>query len=170
MSEDKKDKVEDVNIEEIIVDNDIFDYERVINPTPDYEKELSIMSDKYLRVLAEFDNYKKRTIKERSEFSKSCNDSIINNLLKVVDDFERASEHEKLSDGVTLIYKSFVKILDDLNIKEMKCIGEKFNSDFMNGVANIETNLETGEVVDVLEKGYVQNNRVIRFANVVISK
>jgi molecular chaperone GrpE len=141
--------------------------------------EVALNKDKYIRLIAEFENFKKRTIKEKVEFSKRAGEDIYLTLLPVLDDFERAmksinsaSDVNALKEGVNLIYSKFKSTLEAQGLKEIDSIGTPFNTDLHEAITNIETNDESmkGKVVDELEKGYFLNDKIIRYAKVVVGK
>jgi len=140
---------------------------------------ISELNDKYLRVYSEFDNYRKRTIKEKNDLGKFANAGLITDLLPVIDDFERAlkivpknTETEPIIQGIELIYSKFFKVLETQGLKPVKSIGEPFNTDFHEAVTNISIDDETmkGKVYDEVQKGYALNEKVIRFAKVVVAE
>ena len=135
------------------------------------------LNDKYLRLFSEFDNFRKRTLKEKIELSKTASEEVITALLPVVDDFERALQAMAGQDapkatveGINLIYNKFIKTLQQKGLAEMKALNETFDTDFHEALTNIpapEPALK-GKVVDVIQKGYLLNGKVIRFARVVV--
>jgi len=135
------------------------------------------LNDKYLRLFSEFDNFRKRTLKEKIELSKTASEEVITALLPVVDDFERALQAmdgqqapEATSEGINLIYNKLLKTLQQKGLTEMKALHETFDTDFHEALTNIpapEPALK-GKVVDVIQKGYLLNGKVIRFARVVV--
>lgn len=133
--------------------------------------------NKYLRLYAEFDNFKRRTSKERLELIQIANKDVIADLLTVLDDFERAKKSIDTStdivsvkEGVTLIQHKLKSILNQKGLKEMESLGQVFNADMHEGITSIPAPSEKlkGKVVDELEKGYFLNDKVIRFAKVII--
>lgn len=141
------------------------------------EAELQTANDKYLRLYAEFDNYKRRTTKEKIEMMQSAGKEVIGNLLTVMDDFDRAlkmmenaSNVEAVREGVDLIAQKFKKILQQQGLKEMDVIGQVFDADFQEAITNIPApNAEMkGKVIDEVEKGYFLNDNVLRYAKVVV--
>lgn len=135
------------------------------------------LNDKYLRLFSEFDNYRKRTLKEKIELSKTASEDIITNLLPVLDDFERAiqlmpqtEENMKQFEGISLIYNKLFKTLQQKGLEEIKAQGEAFDTDFHEALTNIPAADESmkGKVVDVVQKGYNLNGKIIRFAKVVV--
>ncbi|MFP4470939.1 MAG: nucleotide exchange factor GrpE [Bacteroidales bacterium] len=143
------------------------------------EENLADLNDKYLRLFSEFDNYRKRTMKERLELTKTASQEVIIDLLPVLDDFERAIKAIESqeggkgnAEGIKLIYNKFNNILGRKGLTPMKSIGETFDTDFHEAVTNIPAPAEDqkGKVVDEIEKGYLLNGKVIRFAKVVVGQ
>ena len=138
------------------------------------QAQLIDQKDKYLRLFSEFDNYRKRTAKERIELLRTASGEVIKNLLPVIDDFERAlaaiPEDDKSREGVELIYNKFLGSLTKEGLKPMNSKGEDFDVDFHEALTRIPapTEEEKGKVVDVIEKGYLLNDKVLRFAKVVV--
>ncbi len=137
------------------------------------------LTDKHLRLQAEFDNFRKRTMKEKAELIKSGGESVLINILPVVDDFERAlnSLKEVPADdagkkGTQLIYNKFSEFLKQNNIKEIDATNQDFDVDLHEAITKIPAPDESlkGKVVDVVQKGYFLNDKVIRFAKVVIGE
>ncbi len=139
--------------------------------------ELAQANDKYLRLYAEFDNFRRRTIKEREEARKTEGKDVIVALLPVLDDFERAqramdkaTEVAPVKEGVTLIQNKLKNILGQKGLKEMLSIGNAFDADLHEAITNIPAPTDDlkGKVMDEMEKGYTLNDKVIRFAKVVV--
>lgn len=142
-------------------------------------EKLAEITDKHLRLQAEFDNFRKRTLKEKAELIKSGGESVLVNILPVVDDFERAlvslkdvPDEDAGKKGTQLIYSKFSEFLKQNNIKEIDAIKQDFNVDLHEAITKIPAPDESlkGKVVDVLQKGYLLNEKVIRFAKVVIGE
>jgi molecular chaperone GrpE len=144
---------------------------------PKLEEELNNLKDKYLRLYSDFENYKRRSAKERLEIISSANKDLMIELLPVLDDFERAinvsnenSETAPVHEGIQLVYTKFLKVLEQKGLKEMETEpGDAFDSEYHEAVAQIpapDENLK-GKIVDVLEKGFYLGDKVIRFAKVV---
>jgi molecular chaperone GrpE len=149
--------------------------EKEVQETP--EQKILELNDKLLRLYSEFDNYRKRTIKEKIEMSKAASEELITDLLPVLDDFERAFKSfettdnlEALKEGVQLIFSKFKNILISKGLQEIPALGEPFNTDHQEAIAHIPAPSEDlkNKVVDELQKGYKLNDKVIRFAKVVI--
>ncbi|WP_419800480.1 nucleotide exchange factor GrpE [Mucilaginibacter sp.] len=142
-----------------------------------HKEELALANDKFLRLYAEFDNYKRRTSKERVELLQTAGKDVIVSLLPVLDDFERASraiENAKdvsaVKEGVSLVHNKLKNLLSQKGLKEMLSKGQPFDADIHEAVTNIPAPSDDlkGKVVDVLEEGYLLNDKVIRFAKVVV--
>jgi molecular chaperone GrpE len=147
------------------------------NPVAEIEEELSITKDKLLRLYSEFDNFKKRTLREKIEFSRMASAEIILAMLPVLDDFERAiksmsetNQDETLIEGVNLIYTKMKTTLEQKGLKEMKSTGEDFNPDLHDALSNIEVEDKKmkGKVVEEIQKGYYLNGVVVRHAKVIV--
>ncbi len=141
------------------------------------EKKLSDLNDKYLRLYSEFDNYRKRTLKEKGELIKTASEDAILSLLPVLDDFERAIKAletkegaEESLEGILLIYNKFKNTLQQKGLESMDSMGKEFDVDYHEAITNIPAPSEDmkGKVVDVIQKGYLLNGKVIRFARVVV--
>ena len=142
------------------------------------EEELEKVNDKYLRLYSEYDNYRKRTLKEKIELSKTAATEVIKTFLPVLDDFERAinafnalsGDPNPMKDGVILIYTKFLSLLNQQGLEQMKTIGEEFNTDFHDAITHIPAAIpeQKGKVIDEVEKGYTLNGKVIRYAKVVV--
>lgn len=137
------------------------------------------LNDKYLRLYSEFDNYRKRTLKEKIELGKTASENIILSLLPVIDDIERALKSTlKTGDGMEvvpkegleLIYQKFINLLAQKGLEAIPSIGESFDVDFHDAISNIPVSSEDmkGKVIDEVEKGYKLNGKVIRYSKVVV--
>jgi molecular chaperone GrpE len=142
-----------------------------------FKEELSQANDKYLRLYAEFDNFRRRTIKEREDARKTEGKDVIVALLPVLDDFERAlrsmdtvTDVIPVKEGVALIQHKLKGILAQKGLKEMQSIGTTFDPDLHEAITSIPapTNDMKGKVVDEMEKGYELNEKVVRFAKVIV--
>jgi molecular chaperone GrpE len=143
------------------------------------ERELAEMKDKYLRLSAEFDNYRKRTLKERMDMLKTASEEVLLGLLQVIDNFERALKNmetsqdvEAIREGVELIYKNFVNFLAQKGMKEIDALNAPFDTDLHEAITKIPAPTADlkGKVVDVIEKGYKLHDKVSRYAKVVIGE
>lgn len=144
------------------------------------QQELANANNKYTRLFAEFDNYKKRTSKERVDLIQSASKEVLAKLLPILDDFDRAlaametaQDIESVKQGVDLVNQKFRKILANEGLKEMEnLIGEPFDAEYQEAITAIPAPSEElkNKVIDVVEKGYFLNDKVIRFAKVVIGQ
>ena len=141
------------------------------------QQENSILNDKYLRLFAEFDNYKRRTQKERVELLQTAGKDVLVSLLPVLDDFDRAlkatenaTEVNAIREGIMLVQAKLKSILTQKGLKEMESLHTPFNTDIHEAITKIPAPTDDlkGKVVDELEKGYTLNDKVIRFAKVVV--
>ena len=140
---------------------------------PSFEELLNIEKDKNIRLFAEFDNFRKRTAKERLELFTTANQELITNLLPVLDNFERSIKANKYSDedGPVLIFKQLKSELEKKGLKEIENpIGKELDTDFHEAITNIPapTKKEKGKVIDVIEKGYMLGDKILRYVKVVM--
>lgn len=136
--------------------------------------ELAEQKDKYLRVMAEYDNFRKRTAKERLELISTAKADAVTQILPVIDNFERAlsaqTQDETYKAGIEMIFKQFGDVLKNLGIEEINPLGEKFDPNVANAVNQIEDeNLGENEVAQVFQKGYRIGDKVLRYAMVVVA-
>ncbi|KAA5824448.1 nucleotide exchange factor GrpE [Algibacter amylolyticus] len=144
------------------------------------EAEVKQEKDKFLRLFAEFENYKRRTAKERIELFSTASEGVMKTLLPVLDDFERALTHieddkeaEELRKGVLLIYQKLIKTLEQKGLKPMEVKkGDVFNADNHEAITQIPAPSDDmkGKIIDIVEKGYLLGEKVIRFPKVVIGQ
>jgi molecular chaperone GrpE len=142
------------------------------------EEKYNELNDKFLRLYAEFDNYRRRTNKEKVELIANANEKLLLDLIPTIDDFERAITNNEqvedinaLKEGFTLIYNKFKSVLESKGLKQMDAKGETFNSDLHEAIANVPgDDSQKGKVIDDVEKGYFLNEKVIRFAKVVVGQ
>jgi molecular chaperone GrpE len=141
------------------------------------EQQIADLNDKYIRLYSEYDNYRKRTTRERIDLMKTAGEDIFKAFLPILDDFERAIKaSEKAEDvkavieGVKLIHSKLKHSVNQKGLEAMDCVGKDFDSDTMEAITNIPapTPELKGKVVDEVEKGYLLNGKVIRFAKVVV--
>jgi molecular chaperone GrpE len=146
------------------------------DPIAKLTADLAEQKDNYLRLYADFENYKKRALKDRSDLIKSAGADTLAALLPVLDDFDRAMKametaaDSPVKEGVTLIHNKLISTLEQRGLKVMVAMGEEFNVDMHEAITNIPVadEAQKGKVVDVLEKGYYLNDKVIRYAKVVV--
>ncbi|HEY9340440.1 MAG TPA: nucleotide exchange factor GrpE [Hanamia sp.] len=166
-------------------DNPSVEQEETIEPsdtnerTEKLEKELEEQKDKYIRLFAEFDNFKRRTSKENIELRQTAGKEVITSLLDVLDDMDRAekqmqeSEEEKtLKEGILLVFNKFRKILESKGLKSIETLNTDFDVEKDEAVSEVAVEDEKlkGKVVAELQKGYFLNDKLIRFAKVVVGK
>ena len=140
--------------------------------------DLEEQKDKYLRLFAEFDNYKRRTSKERIELIQTAGKEIISSLLEVLDDCDRAekqlrtsSENNQAIEGTFLVFNKLRTLLQQKGLKAMESVNQDFDVEKHEAITEIETAEPLkGKVIDELEKGYYLNDKIIRFAKVVVGK
>jgi molecular chaperone GrpE len=143
------------------------------------EEKLAELQDRYLRLSAEYDNYRKRTLKEKVELLDGAKEDVFVNVLPVVDDLERAlgvvdsaKDIEAVKEGMNLIYTKFSNYMKQQGVKEIDALGKVLDTDQHEAITKIpvESKKKKGKVVDVIEKGYKLRDKVIRFAKVVIGE
>jgi len=143
------------------------------------KEQLASLQDKYLRQIAEFDNYRKRILKEKSELILNGGEKVISSLLPVLDDFERAlinikkgGDETTLLQGTELIYQKLLSTLESQGLSKIKTEKEDFNTDFHEAVAMVSVDDESmkGKVVDCVQTGYTLNNKVIRHSKVAVGQ
>ena len=142
------------------------------------KEQIELMADKYLRLLAEFENFKKRTLKEKEDLYKTASSKIITAILPVLDDLERAilsvevnESNKAMFEGFDLILKKFRNILSQHGLEPIVSKEQEFNTDYHEALTIIEVDdSQKGKVVEEVEKGYLLNGHVIRFSKVVVGK
>jgi len=175
---DNHDNTEKLNTEqEEIIQDTQQETEEIMTDKPSVEEVLAEEKNRYLRLYAEFENYKKRTTKEKMDFFQFANQEMMISMLGILDDFERALKeiakngNEKDLQGVELIYQKFKSTLTEKGLKAMEVrSGDDFNVDFHEAITQIPAPAPElkGKIVDVIETGYTLHDKVIRFAKVVI--
>lgn len=170
-----KEEQEEILNEEI--QQEIVENEDIKNDAIDFDAQLAAEKDKFLRLFAEFENYKKRTTKERLDLYKTANKELMSALLPVLDDFDRAlteikkSENDELFKGVELIYSKFKSTLTTkgLTLMEVKA-GDIFDADIHEAITQIPSPTPElkGKIIDVTEQGYTLGDNIIRFPKVVV--
>lgn len=145
----------------------------------DWEAKYNELNDSYLRLNADFDNYRKRTLKEKAELLRSGSERVLVDVISVVDDFERALENvsktedvEAVKEGIDLIYNKFVNFLAKHGVKEIETIGHPFDTDKHEAITTIpaQTEEDKDKIVDSVQKGYSLNDKVIRYPKVIVAK
>ena len=178
--EENKDLQEEQNISQVEnthVENQNTENTENLTEELSLEEQLAQQKDQYIRLYAEFENYKRRTQKEKLDFAQYANRNMMTSMLAILDDFERAlKEISKSGDsenlkGVELIYNKFKNTLIEKGLKSVEVkVGDDFNVDFHEAITQIPAPSEElkGKIVDVVETGYQLHDKVIRFAKVVI--
>ena len=153
--------------------------DKTIQEGKELMEKLAEMQDRYLRLSAEFDNYRKRTLKEKMEMSKYAGEELIRDILPVMDDFERALKHietsgntEGIKEGVDLIYSKLSDFLKRNGLKEIESLNGDFDVDLHDATAKVQVSEEDkkGKIVEVLLKGYYLKDKVLRHSKVVIGE
>ena len=149
------------------------------DPLEEAQAKIDELNDTLLRKMAEFENYRKRTLKEKAELILNGGEKTIKKILPVIDDMERAIENGKKTDdvaalreGMDLIYKKFIKILEGEGVKRIETDGEDFNTDYHEAIAMVPGmgDDKKGKVIDCVQTGYTLNDKVIRFAKVAVGQ
>jgi molecular chaperone GrpE len=144
-----------------------------------WEEKYMEMNDRYMRLYAEFDNFRRRTQKEKVELMGTASSSVLKDLIPVLDDFERAitynetaQEIDSVKEGFGLIYSKYKLILESKGLKMMNAKGQPFDSELHEAIANIPAPSDDlkGKIIDDVEKGYLLNEKVVRFAKVVVGQ
>ncbi len=137
------------------------------------------LNDSYLRLHAEFDNFRKRTLKEKADLIKNGGERVLLDIIGLVDDFERAmnslhvaQDRDAMLEGMDLIYAKFISFLGQHGVKEMEAVGQPFDADRFEAVTTIPAQEEAqkGRVIDCIEKGYELNEKIIRFPKVIVGE
>ncbi len=170
------DEIEQVNIASQYHKNEE-EEPSIVSELDKLKAEVKEAGDKYMRLYAEFDNFKRRTTKERIEMLQTAGKDVIVSFLPVIDDFERAlksmetaTDVSAIKEGINLVNNKLKNILQQKGLKEMSAKGEAFDADIHEAITNIPAPAEElkGKVIDEVEKGYYLNDKVIRFAKVVV--
>lgn len=137
------------------------------------------LNDSYLRLHAEFDNFRKRTLKEKADLIKNGGERVLLDIIGLVDDFERAmnslhvaQDRDAMLEGMDLIYAKFISFLGQHGVKEMEAVGQPFDADRFEAVTTIPAQEEAqkGRVIDCIQKGYELNEKIIRFPKVIVGE
>lgn len=179
-NQDKEELKKDIkSSEETTNTEEIQEEEEQKDPIEELGKQVAEMNDKYLRLSAEFDNYRKRTLKEKMELTKTAGERILIKLLPIVDNFERAlqsidstDDKKAIKEGIELIYSNFTEFIGQNGIKEIEAINKDFDTDIHEAITKIPAPSKAmkGKIVDCVEKGYYLNEKVIRFSKVVVGE
>lgn len=153
--------------------------DQIIDELEQITQKYSELNDKNLRLMAEFDNYRKRTLKERSDLLRSAAESVLVNMLPLVDDFDRAmkaletsEDVQTVKEGIDLIYNKFIAFLLQNGVKEIPTENQPFDTEFHEAITTFPAPTEDlkGKIVDCASKGYTLNDKVIRFSKVVVGE
>ncbi|MDR2467206.1 MAG: nucleotide exchange factor GrpE [Prevotellaceae bacterium] len=146
-------------------------------PANETAEQLAELQDKYLRLSAEFDNYRKRTLRERIELVKTAGEDMLKDMLPVLDDFDRAihtlnasASLDALAEGTKLIHHKMKSIMESRGLKEICPEGQDFDPDLHEAIAKIPAEDKAGKIVDVVQKGYSLNDKIIRHPKVVVGE
>ncbi|MBE9516913.1 MAG: nucleotide exchange factor GrpE [Bacteroidetes bacterium] len=146
---------------------------------PTAEEKLAELQDRYLRLSAEYDNFRKRSLKEKIDLQKSANQNLLETILPVADDFDRAMQSvdeakdiKAVKEGMKLISGKFKGFLSQQGVKEIEAVNKEFDTDLHEAITKIPAPSKKlkGKVVDVVQKGYFLNDKVLRFSKVVIGE
>jgi molecular chaperone GrpE len=164
-------------VEETATENSSENSQENTNQPVNYEAKIAELNDKYLRLYSEFDNYRKRTIKEKSDIIRTAGEDVFKAIIPSIDDFERAikanenvTDVEPIKEGISLIYHKLKLACTQKGLEAIESVGKPFDVDVMESITNIPAPSEDmkGKVVDEVEKGYKLGDKVIRFAKVVV--
>ena len=167
---DAEAQAEDANGEETPAEGEL-------DPLAAAQNEAEQWKDKYIRLVAEFDNYKKRTLKEKSELILNGSEKTVAAILPILDDFERATadkteDPQAIKEGFELIYKKFLKTLETLGVNKIETDNADFNVDYHEAIAMVPGmgDDKKGKVIDCVQTGYTLNDKVIRHAKVAVGQ
>lgn len=158
---------------------DVISPDKVLDDVRVIEEKLAEMQDRYIRLSAEFDNYRKRTLREKMDLSKYAGENLLLGIIPLMDDFERAlrhidtdSDYVALKDGIDIIYGKFGDFLKQNGVKEIESLNSSFNVDLHEAVAKVQVEDpdKKGKVVDIVQKGYFLQDKVLRFAKVIVGE
>ena len=153
--------------------------EQIVDEIELMAQKFAEMNDKNLRLMAEFDNYRKRTLKERMDLLKTAGEKVLVDMLPLIDDFERglkametSEDVQAVKDGVDLIYAKFVAFLNQNGVIAIPTENETFNTEFHEAITTFPapTEEQKGKIIDCVSKGYTMNEKVIRFSKVVVGE
>ena len=176
---DPAQQTEEANNENVVGEETLDEKSQLEQKLAEAAEKIATLEDKYLRQVAEFDNYRKRTMKEKAELIKNGGERAIESILPVLDDFERALLTMEKNDnaaeirvGVELIYNKFVTILKQNGLQKIETEGKDFDTDYHEAIAMVPTPdaSQKGKVLDCIQTGYMLNDRVIRHAKVAVGE
>lgn len=167
------------NEEQVTAENSENEAKETISEVDQLKLDVEEQKQKFIRLYAEFDNFKRRNAKERVELIQTAGRDVIQSMLEVMDDCDRAEKQlqtsedlQQIKQGIQLVFTKFRNTLQSKGVKEMKSIGEEFNPDIHEAITEIPVNdpAMVGKVVDEVEKGYTLNDKIIRYSKVVVGK
>ena len=177
--EDNLTQEQDVFEEDNDISDNLSEDEEHLTEEETLEEQYEELNNSYLRLHAEFDNYRKRTLKEKMEIIKTGGEKVLTEMIPLVDDFERALEtvqnandKEAIVEGMELIYSKFIAFMNQHGVKEMDAIGEPFDADKFEAITTIPAQDKSQKVVvvDCIQKGYMLNEKILRFPKVIVGK
>ena len=177
--EDNLTQEQDVFEEDNDISDNLSEDEEHLTEEETLEEQYEELNNSYLRLHAEFDNYRKRTLKEKMEIIKTGGEKVLTEMIPLVDDFERALEtvqnandKEAIVEGMELIYSKFIAFMNQHGVKEMDVIGEPFDADKFEAITTIpaQDKSQKDVVVDCIQKGYMLNEKILRFPKVIVGK
>ena len=177
--EDNLTQEQDVFEEDNDISDNLSEDEEHLTEEETLEEQYEELNNSYLRLHAEFDNYRKRTLKEKMEIIKTGGEKVLTEMIPLVDDFERALEtvqnandKEAIVEGMELIYSKFIAFMNQHGVKEMDAIGEPFDADKFEAITTIpaQDKSQKDVVVDCIQKGYMLNEKILRFPKVIVGK
>jgi molecular chaperone GrpE len=178
-TEDSGEDVEVKESREVNNSQEVAEPAKETSQEPTIEAKLAEMQDRYLRLSAEFDNYRKRTLREKIELTKHAGENLLINIIPVMDDFERAlkamdssADFVAMKAGIDLIYNKFKDFLSQNGIKEIEAINSVFNVDLHDALSKMPVEDESmkGKVVEVIQKGYYLHEKVLRHSKVIVGE
>lgn len=171
---------EEIEQEKELLNDDMAKIQQLTSQLQDAQARVDKEKNEYLYLMAEFDNFRKRTVKEKADIIKTASEKALKDLLPIVDDFERAIEAnasptvdiETVKAGVELIYQKLVKYLESNGVKAIDSTGKEFDADLHEAIAMVPTDDEAskGRVIDTVTKGYTLGDKVIRHAKVAVAQ
>jgi len=183
ISDNMAEETKDIETNETATDNQQATTEKTENTDEatgkTWEEKHIELNDRYLRLVAEYDNYRRRTLKERMELIKTAGDDILKSILPVLDNFERALKSVEttqditaVKDGIVLIYNNFKDFVSQRGVKEIEAMGKDLDTDLHEAITTIPSPTPDmkGKIIDVIEKGYILHEKVIRFSKVVVGQ
>ena len=149
------------------------------DPLEELQKKYEEVNDSYLRLHAEFDNFRKRTMKEKADIIKSGGERVLTDMLPFADDFERAlqalhtaEDKEAMVEGMDLIYSKFLNFLNQHGVKEIEALGQPFDADRFEAITTVpvQDKSQKGVIIDCVQKGYQLNDKIIRYPKVIVGE